>query len=165
MFLKYLSQDNSFGTRNFSIFEDILNDGLNLRVKVTGRSMAPFLKGGEILTIKKVPCHLLHRGDLIFFKNRYNSHTIHRIIKKRLAKNGMTIFQTKGDALIAFDAPVHETEVIGKVCRIDKIASNDKSKIINMESDILKKWNYLIAFTGLVKSKVYSGIFRFYKCQ
>ena len=49
------------------LFADILNKGLNLRLKVTGRSMQPFLRGGETVTIKKVPCSELRRGDLIFF--------------------------------------------------------------------------------------------------
>ena len=49
-----------------AFFEDILNRGLILRVKVTGRSMLPFLAGGEILTIQKVPSFSLQIGDLIF---------------------------------------------------------------------------------------------------
>ena len=53
------------------LFEDILNAGSRLRVRVTGRSMAPFLGGGETVTLKQVPFTSLHRGDLILFKNSH----------------------------------------------------------------------------------------------
>jgi len=115
------------------LFEDILNDGISLRVKVTGRSMAPFLRGGEILTIKKVPHASLKKGDLIFFKARHGLPILHRIIKKRL-NNGTNSVQTKGDALLAFDEPVYENKVLGKVCAVEKTDPDGKVKFINMES-------------------------------
>ena len=46
--------DELFEKEKLTFFEDILDKGLTLCVKVTGRSMSPFLQGGEILTIKKV---------------------------------------------------------------------------------------------------------------
>jgi signal peptidase I len=147
-------------TETFRFYEEILNNGLNLRVKVTGRSMTPFLKGGEILTIKKVPCSSLLRGDLIYFKNRYNFPIIHRIIKKRQADNGMSIFQTKGDALIAFDESVHENDVLGKVCRIEKSSLDGKTKHIDMESRFWRIINYFLTLINICKSKIYSAVFK-----
>jgi len=37
------------------LFEEVLNNGTDLRVGVTGRSMMPFLRGGEVLTIRRMP--------------------------------------------------------------------------------------------------------------
>jgi signal peptidase len=137
----------------FGLFEDILNSGLSLRVKVTGRSMAPFLQGGEILTIKKVPCPSLQRGDLIFFKNRNGFPILHRIITKRQDSDCMIAFQTKGDALMAFDEPVRDNEILGKVCKIE-----DGSKYINMETKIWGKINYLTAVINLLESRLYFAL-------
>lgn len=78
------------------LFEDILSTGSTLRVKVTGRSMAPFLSGGEIVTIKSVPCALLHRGDLIFFINGEYLPILHRIIHKKKNRMERLHFLPKG---------------------------------------------------------------------
>ena len=51
-----------------SLFQDILSSGMFLRVRVTGRSMSPFLTGGEIIMIKKTPASCLRKGDLVFLK-------------------------------------------------------------------------------------------------
>jgi signal peptidase I len=132
----------------FALFEDILNSGVGLRVRVTGRSMIPLLRGGELLTLRKVPCSSLKRGDLIFFRNREGCPILHRIVHTIRGKNGAIAFQTKGDALIAFDGTVHDQEILGKVCRIEKGA-----KCIDMETGIQRRLNYLIAVTGLLKSR------------
>jgi signal peptidase I len=144
------------------LFEGILNDGISLRVKVTGRSMTPFLRGGEILTIKKVPYASLQKGDLIFFKNSHGFPLLHRIIKKRL-HIGTNSVQTKGDALLAFDEPVLEHDILGKVCVVEKTNPDGKVKSIDMESPIWRTVNHLIAFFNSVKTKTYFSARRIYR--
>jgi len=132
----------------------MLNAGLTLRVKVTGKSMVPVLQGGEILTIKKMLSCSLHIGDLIFFKTLYGVPLLHRIVGKQREKD-MFVFQTKGDALITMDQPVTEHSVIGKVCRIEKPFSGGRTKQIEMESGTWKVINYFQAILGLGRSKVH----------
>ena len=171
MFLKTSSQNKGadpisspelIGPEKIKLFEDILNGGLTLRVKVTGKSMAPVLQGGEILTIKKTPSCSLHIGDLIFFKTLYGVPLLHRIVGKQREKD-MFIFQTKGDALITMDQPVTEHDILGKVCRIEKLFSGGRTKQIEMESRTWKVINYFQAIIGLGRSKVHillrSGLF------
>jgi len=150
-----------FKTNALPLFEDILNNGSRLRVKVTGKSMAPFLQGEEILTIKKAPHHALRKGDLIFFKNSQGAPLLHRIIQKRKSSDGKITFRTKGDALIAFDEPVQHHRVLGKVCRIEKPNSRAASKCINTESLKWQTINALIAQISLFKSYFYYALFRF----
>jgi signal peptidase I len=145
-----------------ALFEDILRKGSHLRFKVTGRSMSSFLRGGETLTIKKVSSHSLKRGDLIFFKDSMGSLILHRIINISLIDSMLT-FQTKGDALMAFDEPVHENEVLGKVCGIEKMISREKTKYIDMESYTWRRINYLIALVNLFKTRTYFLFFRLFK--
>jgi signal peptidase I len=142
------------------LFEDILNDEINLRVKVTGRSMEPFLRGGEILTIKKVPHASLKKGDLIFFKDRNELPVLHRIIKK-----GTNSFQTKGDALLAFDEPVDKKDFLGKVCVVEKANPDGKVKSIDMESPIWRIINYIIALKNSFKTRLYLSARRIYRFQ
>jgi hypothetical protein len=140
-----------------AFFTDILNRGLSLRLRATGRSMAPFLRGGEIVTIKKVHCASLRIGDLIFFKNRENSLLLHRIVSIQLTGNGL-VFQTKGDAVAGIDAPVHENKILGKVCTIEKIVACDTMKPIDMESFRQRSINYVRAKIGIGTSKLCSAV-------
>ncbi|MBW1743969.1 MAG: S24/S26 family peptidase, partial [Deltaproteobacteria bacterium] len=88
-----------------TLFSDILETGFGLRVKVTGKSMSPFVRDGDVVTIQKVPHDSLVRGDVIFFGNGQGSPVLHRLIKKKRANDGAMTFQTKGDALVSFDEP------------------------------------------------------------
>jgi signal peptidase I len=149
-----------FETETLALFEDILENELSLRVRVTGLSMTPFLRGGEILTIKKEPHHVLRKGDLIFFKNSQGVPLLHRIIKKRESPDEKITFRTKGDGLIAFDEPVEYHRVLGKVSRIEKTNSVPGSIYINMESRQWRTINSIIARISLFKSYIYYALFK-----
>ena len=147
------------------VFEDILNKGLILRVKVTGKSMTPFLKGGEVLTIKKASPSSLKKGDLIFFRNLDGFLVLHRLIKKMRVQNNMFIFQTKGDSIIYSDEAVHENDVLGKVRLIEKTISYGKTKSIDMESSLWRTMNFIIALVSVIKSKTYSAAHKIYRIK
>jgi len=136
------------------LFEDILGRDLSLRVKATGSSMAPFLKGSEFLTIKKTASASLHIGDLIFFKTRHGLPILHRIVRKKHERD-ISIFQTKGDALISIDGPVNGDCILGKVCSIENKLASGKIKHSDMESPYRRIINYLLAKKSLMKSKAY----------
>jgi signal peptidase I len=145
-------------TEKLMLIEDILNRKISLRVKVTGKSMASFLNGGEILTIRKVPSSSLHIGDLIFFKARNGIPVLHRILKKE-RKDNKHIFQTKGDALLSMDEPAYESDILGKVCKIES-NFDGKRKCIDMESSLWRNINYLLAVINIGKSKTYPALRR-----
>jgi signal peptidase I len=137
------------------LFEDILNRGLSLRVKVTGRSMAPFLKGGELLTINQTDLSSLRRGDLLFFRDAYGHPVLHRIISKQPGCDGQIIFKTKGDGLRAFDEPVSTPEVLGKACKIENMDTVIGIRQIDMEAPLWKGINYFLALVNLAELKMY----------
>ncbi len=136
-------------SEKWMLFEDILTSGSALRLKVTGISMAPFLRGGEVLILKKANCSSLKRGDLILFRSPLGISILHRIVRIKCGKNGVSSFQTKGDRLIAFDEPVFKDEILGKVCVVEK-----GTKSIDMETKAQIRRNYLIAVTGLFRSRI-----------
>jgi signal peptidase I len=140
--------DRLFETEKLTLFEDILDRGLILSVRVTGSSMSPFLAGEEILKIQKVPASSLQIGDLIFYKTGEGFPMLHRIIKKQRGKE-MFIFHTKGDAHPGMDQPVCERNVLGKVCGVETIVPGGAIKYRDMESFFWRSINYLMVFISL----------------
>jgi signal peptidase I len=142
------------------LFRDILERGLSLRIKATGKSMSPFLRGGEIITIKKVPFSSLRRGDLILFVSGAGQILLHRIIGKKRLDDGSFVFRTKGDASMTFDEPAAEERILGKACSIEKAVDAGEFKCIDMEIYRQRGVNYLIAVTGIFKYAVYFYVMR-----
>lgn len=149
------SEDISYAEK-LGLFADLLGKGFTLRIRVTGKSMSPFLQGGEILTIKKVACDTLRKGDLIFFKTPENFPVIHRIIEKERGMDNLYTFRTKGDSAHMTDEPVREDDILGKVCRIERIATNCKRRHIDMEIPLWKGINFSLALVSLGKAKLTS---------
>jgi len=136
------------------LFEDLLNGGSRLRVRVTGRSMWPLVRDGDVVTIEKALPSSLRVGDLVFFVNAEGSPVLHRLIRKRCAADGRMVFQTKGDALLSKDAPVPENRVLGKVCRIEQKNASGRVKSADLESNFWRTANEVIARISLVVSAV-----------
>jgi hypothetical protein len=144
-------------------FRDILDSGFSLRVRVTGRSMVPFLKGGEVVTIKKVPEAELRRGDLIFVDCQPGFPVLHRLVRRKRAGKGEFMFQSRGDALRSFDAPVRHDKILGKVCKIERICPESGSEKIHMEASLQRKMNYLRALVSLFGAYCHYGHLRLFR--
>jgi signal peptidase I len=139
-----------------ALLEALLDKGLALCIRVTGNSMTPFLQGGEILTIKKVPYKTLRKGDVIFFKSPDGFPVMHRIIAKKQQEDDTYIFTTKGDAVVIIDEPVREKDILGKVCKIERTASDSKRNHVDMEMPVWKGINFSLALVSLGKGKIAS---------
>jgi signal peptidase I len=122
-----------------NFFSGLLEDGYDLRLKVTGRSMTPFLETGSYVTIARVPVAALKIGDIVFCRCEDESFKLHRLIQ-------MTgkMLVTKGDALRACDPPFDKSDYKGKVIHIEEQRS-DGILYRNMESPAARVLNYLIA--------------------
>jgi signal peptidase I len=138
------------------LYEELLEKGISLQVKATGRSMSPYLKGGETLTIQKVQPESLKKGDLIFFKDQTGFPVLHRIVRIQRKEKGQYIFQTKGDGTHTFDDPILEDALIGKVYKIESKTSLNGSKTIDMESFSSRVRNYYQAIYSIVRPKLSS---------
>ncbi len=134
-----------------NLFEEILNKGSDIRVRVTGRSMAPFLTSGDIVTIRKVESRTLIKGDIVFFKTNEGVSKLHRLVKI-IHMDDDICFWAKGDALKMYDEPFYPNQVMGKVIKVEK------KKLIamtfNMESYISTIINYGIALVQVLKSRL-----------
>jgi len=124
-----------------ALFADILSQGLDLRLKVTGRSMAPFIKNGEIVVLRRVLPGSLRCGDIIYFTDAAGAAVLHRLIAKEIKPDGSTTFITRGDALLRHDAPISKDQIVGKAVRVEKILPLLGPAVLDFDS-IFCKWLY-----------------------
>jgi len=120
-------------------FSELLDDGYDLRLKVTGRSMSPFLKTGSVVILSQVPVSKLCIGDIIFCQCNDSSYKLHRLIHR----DGDRLI-TKGDALVSSDVPFKKTDYKGKVGRVEHPFANGVIHR-NMNNQSVRIINYLIA--------------------
>jgi signal peptidase len=80
---------------------------------VSGVSMSPALKAGDIVITKDVAADEIEVGDIIRFQKR-DSFIIHRVISIEY-ESGRYYFTTQGDANNVEDPPVLEGQLGGKV--------------------------------------------------
>jgi len=94
---------------------DVLRSYGTLRLQVTGCSMFPAVRPGDVLVVHRIPSSSVAKGDIVLFA-RDRRLFAHRVV----ASNGPpgSRLLTQGDAMPAPDAPVCENEVLGKVSSI-----------------------------------------------
>ena len=103
-----------------ALFADILDQELDLKVKVTGRSMRPFISNGDIVTLRKVSPELLQCGDIIYYTTDNATPIMHRISSKTVLPDKSVSFITKGDALLLKDEPISADRILGKAFYVEK---------------------------------------------
>lgn len=99
------------------LIESMVESGYDLRVHVTGRSMRPFLKGGEVVTIRPARVEPFGFGQLILVRGAGGTLVLHRVIGRTVAGAWLT----KGDGLQAPDAPVKAGDVLGVVVLVQTV--------------------------------------------
>lgn len=137
--IQYDNKGLKSSLHQLQFFSELLKDGYDLRLKVTGRSMSPFLESGSYVILSKIPVSRLKVGDIIFCQCDDGSFKLHRLIQ---VDGDMLI--TKGDALVACDVPFRKTAYKGKVVRIEHHLENGVIRR-NMENQSARVVNYLIA--------------------
>ena len=136
-----------------TLFADILDQELDLRIKVTGRSMRPFINNGDMVTLRKVSPESLRCGDIIYFTNANDSQVMHRIVSITILLDRRFLFMTKGDASLQKDEPINEDQVQGKAFYVEKILPLIGPVSVNLDS---------MLFDGLYR--IYSQLF-IIKCK
>jgi hypothetical protein len=85
-------------------------------LRVQGTSMLPWMRPGDIASIRRVSADTIRCGDVVLFR-RKSQLFVHRIIEKRGAR-GAAQFRAKGDAHPTCDGLVEQQELLGRVVRI-----------------------------------------------
>lgn len=100
------------------LVRELLSEGLAVRLRVTGLSMAPWLADDDEVTLEPCAPGVAALGDVVLVQAPGRSPVLHRVVSaSRLAGGGRAIV-TKGDALNAPDPPVAEERLLGRVTSI-----------------------------------------------
>jgi len=91
-------------------------------LRVSGGSMTPWIRSGDLVFVKRFDFERVSAGDVILFE-RADRFFVHRIIGRGPLMPGgkeQSRLITKGDALDGVDAPVSAEEFLGRATRIHR---------------------------------------------
>jgi hypothetical protein len=136
------------------LLKEILGRDLLLRVRVTGRSMRPLLRGGDVVTLRRTGAAAVRPGDVVLVQKETGQLLLHRLVKKTTGHDGGIVLQTRGDALKGLDAPVGGKRLLGRAVMIET-RGDGKKRRWDMESRHWKAINRALAAVGLAVSRAY----------
>jgi signal peptidase I len=143
------------------LFQHILDSGLRLRVRVTGRSMRPMVRSGDVALVAPVSNRALFPGDLILFRNRHGQPVLHRILFRRQTVGMPPFYRTKGDACLAFDPPVGDGDILGRVIRIERCHHGGTASILDLDTPFWKRLNFILALAHRGLNRLVTPWYRF----
>lgn len=91
---------------------DLLGRGTSVRIRVTGSSMSPFIRSGDVVTLVPPPSRGVRLGDVIAFSPQPGRMVVHRVVAGT-ARAPLT----RGDAALAIDEP---GTVLGAVVQVER---------------------------------------------
>jgi hypothetical protein len=94
----------------------LLRDGVGVRLRVNGSSMAPALHDGDVVELEPVASEAVRTGDVVFAVRPEGGYMLHRVVRRPGGRMGGYI-RTRGDALWRLDPPVARSQVIGRMRR------------------------------------------------
>ena len=121
------------------ILKETVKNGGNVRLRVTGGSMRPFLNSeGDCVILARADN--LNRGDIVFFVRENGQCVLHRIIKIK----GESVFLT-GDAQTYKEGPIKKENILAKAVGAVRRGKNigEKSAVWLFFKHI---WIYTIKF-------------------
>lgn len=95
-----------------SMLRDLVREGKEVSMLITGSSMSPFLLSHKDSICFKAPWRPLRRGDMVFYERETGQFVMHRICKVR--SEGLYIV---GDAQHEIEGPVDPSQVFGLVTK------------------------------------------------
>lgn len=93
----------------------LLCRGYNVRLRVTGRSMSPWLEDGAVVTLRRVCAAELAPGDIVLFSTHAGYPVLHRFIHRERSADGTPWLILKGDARAAPDERITSDRILAKV--------------------------------------------------
>lgn len=98
-----------------SMLRDLVNEGKECRLLISGSSMAPFLVHERDSIVFSKPDRELRRGDMVFYQRDNGQYVMHRILKVK--PEGLYII---GDAQTEVEGPVKPEQVFALVTKVNR---------------------------------------------
>ncbi len=97
-----------------SLLRELLSEGLPVCVQVTGGSMSPFLRTGDLITVAPRRQAGIRFGDVVAALS-VSRLVVHRVVTRRSSG-----YITQGDARRRPDVPVADEDVLGRITKVER---------------------------------------------
>lgn len=97
------------------LLRQLLAEGSSVRLRVSGSSMSPFIRGGDLVTLAPLGGRPVRRGDVVAVAAGGRWLVIHRVVG--VTPEGVA---TRGDALERPDVTVAPGDVAALVARVER---------------------------------------------
>lgn len=94
-----------------NVFRELLEEGKEVPMTITGGSMTPFLVHGRDCALVRKSNGVFRRGDIVFYRRQSGQYVMHRIVKIDKQRN----LYFAGDAQTTVEGPCSPVCVFGKV--------------------------------------------------
>lgn len=98
-----------------STLRDLVNQGKEVRLIISGSSMTPFLVHERDSILFSKPDSPLKRGDMVFYQRENGQFVMHRIL--HVKPEGLYII---GDAQIEIEGPVNPSCVFARITKVNR---------------------------------------------
>lgn len=98
-----------------STLRDLVNQGKEVRLIISGSSMTPFLVHERDSILFSKPDSPLKRGDMVFYQRENGQFVMHRIL--HVKPEGLYII---GDAQVEIEGPVNPSCVFARITKINR---------------------------------------------
>ena len=98
-----------------SMLRDLVNEGKECRLLISGSSMAPFLVHERDSILFSKPDRELRRGDMVFYQRDTGQYVMHRILKVKPER-----LYIIGDAQTEVEGPVRPEQVFALVTKVNR---------------------------------------------
>jgi hypothetical protein len=107
-----------------ALVEELLDAGLQVRFRARGRSMAPAVRDGDVLTVAPVAPDLVTVGDVILC-DTWRGPIAHRVVA--IHGNGSArCLVLKGDCSLENDRPIQPERVRGRLVAVERNGHVDR---------------------------------------
>jgi hypothetical protein len=97
-----------------------LREGKHARFSVTGESMRPFIRSGDIVLAIPASEAIFERGDAVFATLENGTFMVHRIIQLATKKGTPLQLRLAGDGMLGHDHEIAADAIIGKIVAIER---------------------------------------------
>lgn len=98
-----------------STLRDLVNQGKEVRLIVSGSSMSPFLVHERDSILFSKPDSPLKRGDMVFYQRENGQFVMHRILHVKPER-----LYIIGDAQVTIEGPVNPSCVFARITKINR---------------------------------------------
>jgi hypothetical protein len=129
------------------LVQTLLRQGVFVRIRASGNSMRPLLKGGEVIELGPLQDRSPQLGDILFIRSQQDNPFVHRLIWRR-RRGGALHLLTKGDACAGFDGFFPAECALGRVERIMR------NRTISLQTPLMRLRAFLIVSRAIGRHAV-----------